>query len=49
MQELFSRAKQGENHEMMAFERETWRSNRPFNKNVIARAEEYLSNDIDSL
>ena len=39
MQELLSRVKQGDNHEMMAFERETWRSNWPFNKEVIARTE----------
>ena len=31
--------KQGEHHAMMAFERETWRSNRLFNKDVIARTE----------
>ena len=39
MQEQLSRVKQGENHAMMAFERETWRSNRLFNKDVIARTE----------
>ena len=43
MQEQLSRAKQGENHEMMDFERETLRSNWPFNKDVIARAEEQIS------
>ena len=37
MQEQLSRVKQGENHAMMAFERETWRSNWLFNKDVIAR------------
>ena len=42
-QQQLSRAKQGENHEMMAFERETLRSNWPFNKDVIARAEEQIS------
>ena len=43
MQEQLSRVKQGDNHAMMAFERETWRSNWPFNKDVIARTEEQLS------
>ncbi|MBE7214527.1 hypothetical protein MK852_00680 [Shewanella benthica] len=39
MQEQLSRVKQGDNHAMMAFERETWKSNWPFNKEVIARTE----------
>ncbi|SQH76720.1 protein of unknown function [Shewanella benthica] len=39
MQELLSRVKQGDNHAMMAFEREKWRSNWLFNKDVIARTE----------
>ena len=43
MQEQLSRVKQGDNHAMMAFERETWRSNWLFNKDVIARTEEQLS------
>ena len=50
MQEQLSRAKQGENHEMMAFKRETLRSNWPFNKDVIARAEDvnlYLSHGMN--
>ena len=41
--DIGGRVKQGENHAMMAFERETWRSNWLFNKDVIARTEEQLS------